>query len=901
MYEREKREMSEKDSLKDLDKIKPIDHGTIAKPHTPVYKMHRYFARRPYSVFRELIKHYSNPGNIILDPFCGGGVTVVEGLTLKRKVIGVDINPMATFITRMEVIDVDLDELQQAFAEIEAKVKDEIFELYMTKCPKCEKNTPADWFEWSTVIQCENCGEDIIIAKTKKTSPGRYQCAECKKAIIPSRSKRKGLVLCLVGGRCHYCMNEFCQEPSGDELKMLDVFDNMVREKKVDYPTDRLPPSNLERESALFAKGITHYYRMFTPRNLIACSTLNGSIEQGKYSREIYELLKLTFSSTLNWATKMSYRKRGKPVGWGRHDFWPPEVFCEINIWNSFKNRFKATLAGKKESQRTIGKVKIETTLLPEDLEENAETNAWVLTQSSHNLPISDEAIDVIVTDPPYGGNVNYAELCNFYVIWNKDLFGLTNLIDNQKEAIFDRNPDFEGAKTIKEYRNLMVEIFQECRRVLKPNGWMVMTFHSREFRVWNAIHLAAHDAGFSLAEEDGMIYQASIKAFDTAVYLKRSGSMLGDFVVSFQKAERLPHKKIIPYVEVEKKIQELAAESILHHGGKEGGASISTIHMKLIPFLLNNDLLEKIQEKNLPSYLRESFTEKDGKWYFKENLGNRLRDYLADYSKSHYKEDFRVLDFVPVEARLEYLIRRLLYKHGYATQDEILNEIYTNLINSNAAEYGEISRVLNRIAQLVPGPKNKREVWKLKEDVAREKQLDLIEEKIGEIVKVNEESEHDLMIRRLVELGAREELASHIGRTEQKKYREFRNLSIPMANNVQYGISQEGFRHITEIDVLWLKGDAIVSAFEVEKTTTIDSGINRFRNLFACQPNVTIEAYLVVPDKRKSKVERKLKSPANIKDSLTKKIGYILFSDLDVRKDVSKIDLNKIKKWVEV
>ena len=65
------------DELKDLDNIKPIDHAVVAKPHTPVYKMHRYFARRPWSVFRALIEHYSNPGSIIIDPFCGG-VTVVE-------------------------------------------------------------------------------------------------------------------------------------------------------------------------------------------------------------------------------------------------------------------------------------------------------------------------------------------------------------------------------------------------------------------------------------------------------------------------------------------------------------------------------------------------------------------------------------------------------------------------------------------------------------------------------------------------------------------------------------------------------------------------------------------------------------------------------------------------------
>ena len=57
----------EKEQIKDLDRVEPIDHGGVAKPHTAVYKMHRYFARRPYTVFNELIRHYSNPGNIILD------------------------------------------------------------------------------------------------------------------------------------------------------------------------------------------------------------------------------------------------------------------------------------------------------------------------------------------------------------------------------------------------------------------------------------------------------------------------------------------------------------------------------------------------------------------------------------------------------------------------------------------------------------------------------------------------------------------------------------------------------------------------------------------------------------------------------------------------------------------
>src|SRR4030065_333908 len=122
--------MNRSEEIKDLDKVEPIDHGVVAKPHTPVYKMHRYFARRPWSVFRSLIEHYSNPGSIILDPFCGGGVTVVEGLRLGRKVIGVDINPLATFITRMEVVDVDQAGLQAAFDDVERTCRKQIEDLY---------------------------------------------------------------------------------------------------------------------------------------------------------------------------------------------------------------------------------------------------------------------------------------------------------------------------------------------------------------------------------------------------------------------------------------------------------------------------------------------------------------------------------------------------------------------------------------------------------------------------------------------------------------------------------------------------------------------------------------------------------------------------------------------------
>src|SRR4029434_6227140 len=68
--------------------------------------------------------------------------------------------------------------------------------------------------------------------------------------------------------------------------------------------------------------------------------------------------------------------------------------------------------------------------------------------------------------------------------------------------------------------------------------------------------------------------------------------------------------------------------------------------------------------------------------------------------------------------------------------------------------------------------------------------------------------------------------------------------------------------RTIELIDVLWLKGNSIVAAFEVECTTTIYSGLLRMSDLLALQPNLEINLFLVAPDERQDKVEQEIRRP---------------------------------------
>jgi hypothetical protein len=432
----------------------------------------------------------------------------------------------------------------------------------------------------------------------------------------------------------------------------------------------------------------------------------------------------------------------------------------------------------------------------------------------------------------------------------------------------------------------------------------MVMTFHNKEFKVWNAIHLAAHDAGFRLAEHDGMIYQPPITNYTQTIQTRRSGSMLGDFVLSFEKVEKAPAFKQIEHAEIGRQIERLAAEVVLHH--KE--ASLSLIYMKLMPWLLNNNLLDKISEKELVPYLANSFEEKDGKWRLKASPGDDLKRALEDYSGQHYKASYEDLDFVPVEARIEYLIRRLLYSRGFATQDDILNTIYENLINSNMAEAREIQQVLSSIATLIPisqaaaGKVTKgkagRKVWKLKEDIDRERLFAELGADVHRLA-TSEESDHDLAIARLVDMAGSRKLKAHIGRTEQMKYAEFRQMSSELPQRVQ-GMPKAARDIIEQIDVIWHNGGrGIVAAFEVERTTTITSGIDRFRNLLTTAPEPGIEIYLVVPKSRGNEVRNKLGSPANRKDGLHKKIGYIYLEDLDIRHAAATVEFEKIKHFI--
>jgi 16S rRNA G966 N2-methylase RsmD len=98
-----------------------------AKRH---FGVHGYFTRQSWNVVAEYIKNFSKPGDVVLDPFGGSGITAIEALMNGRRAINVDLNPMAIFLVQSLIAPVKQSDFIQAFNEVK--------EEYLKKEPKTE-------------------------------------------------------------------------------------------------------------------------------------------------------------------------------------------------------------------------------------------------------------------------------------------------------------------------------------------------------------------------------------------------------------------------------------------------------------------------------------------------------------------------------------------------------------------------------------------------------------------------------------------------------------------------------------------------------------------------------------------------------------------------------------------
>lgn len=148
----------------------------IQQNYRPIIAVHKWFARRPGTLFRSLVlSEFSDqplpktffqandfPGRAIADPFMGGGTPLIEANRVGCDVVGFDINPMAAWIVREEIEHIDLKTYQAASSSLLKELRSEVGQYYLTDCPICgDKDVPAKYFLWVKEIDCEACKKPI--------------------------------------------------------------------------------------------------------------------------------------------------------------------------------------------------------------------------------------------------------------------------------------------------------------------------------------------------------------------------------------------------------------------------------------------------------------------------------------------------------------------------------------------------------------------------------------------------------------------------------------------------------------------------------------------------------------------------------------------------------------------
>jgi adenine-specific DNA methylase len=153
----------------------------------PVIAVHKWFARRPGTLFRALLlselaegplhEIFDRPhrfdGLRVADPFMGGGTPLFEANRLGCDVTGWDVNPMAYWVVRQELLHLDVGAYREAARAVETALEEELRGLYRTRCTRCgEAEAPVKYFLWVKVQACRACGEELDLL------PGRLIAAD---------------------------------------------------------------------------------------------------------------------------------------------------------------------------------------------------------------------------------------------------------------------------------------------------------------------------------------------------------------------------------------------------------------------------------------------------------------------------------------------------------------------------------------------------------------------------------------------------------------------------------------------------------------------------------------------------------------------------------------------------
>ena len=171
----------------------------IQQSYRPIIGIHKWFARRPGTIFRSLLLAEFNGSEpldksywrghrlkgVIADPFMGGGTPIYEANRLGFHVVGTDINPMAFWVVHQALAPLDPSELARVAGEVAADVEGAVGDLYRTKCSGCGHAAQTKYFLWVKTATCPGCKSEndlfpgYLLAEAERHPANVLVCAAC--------------------------------------------------------------------------------------------------------------------------------------------------------------------------------------------------------------------------------------------------------------------------------------------------------------------------------------------------------------------------------------------------------------------------------------------------------------------------------------------------------------------------------------------------------------------------------------------------------------------------------------------------------------------------------------------------------------------------------------------------
>ena len=607
----------------------------IQQNYRPIIGVHKWFARRPGTLFRGLLlAEFSGdgledafyqpndfPGLRIADPFMGGGTPIIEANRVGCDVDGFDVNPMSAWIVREEIEDLEIADYQQAANRVVAALRDEVEPYYRTYCPIYgDENVPVKSFLWVKVLDCDACGASIdlfpgyLLAENRRHPKDVLVCPGCGDLNEVDDRKRPGPCtscgarLQQVGPArrsrcdCHRCghtnvypgerarpldhrlfaieyynaerkaghRGRFFKKPDADDLVRVSTAVRRWEQMAPRFvPDQRIPVG--DETARLHRWGYSRYRDMFHPRQLLGLELgcrLIADIEDERIRRALATNLSdlLRYQNMLCRYDTMALKSldifsvHGFPVGL---------VQCESNLlgivngtgsnvgsggWSNIVDKYvkakryceapyEVRHSGSRKTRVLIDGERIGQSL------NGARRRVSIRCQSATEAELAPDSLDAVFTDPPYFGNVQYAELMDFCYVW---LRGLVGKGAEGFDGASTRSPnELTGNVTqdrgLEHFTEGLSAVYTLMTEALKPGAPFVFTYHHNRIDAYCAVGVAILDAGLvcsaSLpcpAEMSGSIHihGTTSSIVDTVFVCRTSGEAREDWL--FNSPERL-------------------------------------------------------------------------------------------------------------------------------------------------------------------------------------------------------------------------------------------------------------------------------------------------------------------------------------------------------------------------